>query len=66
MEFTWREEAPAAKNFGEGSVVVSAFPSAGLATTVAGHYMIRALGLPGSVDSSRRIFPRSPSSRGAR
>ncbi|MFI5413194.1 MAG: proteasome assembly chaperone family protein [Candidatus Lutacidiplasmatales archaeon] len=46
MEFTWREEAPAAKNFGEGSVVVSAFPSAGLATTVAGHYMIRALSLP--------------------
>jgi uncharacterized protein len=46
MEFTWREEAPAAKNFGPGSVVVSAFPSAGLATTVAGHYMIRALSLP--------------------
>jgi len=46
MEFTWREEAPASKNFGEGSVVVSAFPSAGLATTVAGHYMIRALTLP--------------------
>jgi predicted ATP-grasp superfamily ATP-dependent carboligase len=46
MEFTWREEAPAAKTFGEGSVLVSAFPSAGLATTVAGHYMIRALSLP--------------------
>jgi len=46
MEFTWREEAPAAKDFGPGSVVVSAFPSAGLATTVAGHYMIRALTLP--------------------
>jgi len=46
MEFTWREEAPAAKSFGEGSVLVSAFPSAGLATTVAGHYMIRALSLP--------------------
>jgi predicted ATP-grasp superfamily ATP-dependent carboligase len=46
MEFTWRDEAPAPKNFGEGSVVVSAFPSAGLATTVAGHYMIRALNLP--------------------
>ncbi|HEY1198384.1 MAG TPA: PAC2 family protein [Thermoplasmata archaeon] len=46
MEFTWREEAPAPKNFGEGSVLVSAFPSAGLATTVAGHYMIRALSLP--------------------
>jgi predicted ATP-grasp superfamily ATP-dependent carboligase len=46
MEFTWREEAPASSNFGAGSVVVSAFPSAGLATTVAGHYMIRALNLP--------------------
>lgn len=46
MEFTWREEAPASTNFGEGSVLVSAFPSAGLATTVAGHYMIRALNIP--------------------
>ena len=46
MEFTWRDEAPPSKNFGEGSVMVSAFPSAGLATTVAGHYMIRALNLP--------------------
>jgi len=46
MEFVWRDEAPVAKSFGERSVVVSAFPSAGLATTVAGHYMIRALGLP--------------------
>jgi len=46
MEFTWRDEAPLAKTFGEGSVLVSAFPSAGLATTVAGHYMIRALSLP--------------------
>lgn len=46
MEFTWRDEAPLAKTFGEGSVLVSAFPSAGLATTVAAHYMIRALSLP--------------------
>ncbi|HYB78992.1 MAG TPA: PAC2 family protein [Thermoplasmata archaeon] len=46
MEFTWRDEAPVAKSFGERSVVVSAFPSAGLATTVAAHYMIRALNLP--------------------
>jgi predicted ATP-grasp superfamily ATP-dependent carboligase len=46
MEFKWREEAADAANFGEGSAVVSAFPSAGLATTVAGHYMIRALSLP--------------------
>jgi uncharacterized protein len=46
MEYTWKEEAPPGKSFGEGSVLVSAFPSAGLATTVAGHYMIRALSLP--------------------
>ncbi len=46
MEFTWQEEAPEGENFGEGSVLISAFPSAGLATTVAAHYMIRALNLP--------------------
>ena len=46
VEFTWREEASASQNFGEGSVLVSAFPSAGLATIVAAHYMIRALKLP--------------------
>lgn len=46
MEFTWLEEAEASENFGEGSVLISSFPSAGLATTVAGHYMIRALNLP--------------------
>jgi len=46
MEFTWREEAATGKGIAEGSVMVSAFPSAGLATTVAAHYMIRALTLP--------------------
>ena len=46
MEFTWREEAPDGTNFERGSVVISAFPSAGLATIVAGHYIVRVLGLP--------------------
>ncbi len=46
VEFTWREEAAPAATFGPGSVVVSAFPSAGLATIVAAHYIIRALKLP--------------------
>ncbi len=46
VEFTWREEVPATENFRPGSVLVSAFPSAGLATIVAAHYMIRALKLP--------------------
>jgi predicted ATP-grasp superfamily ATP-dependent carboligase len=45
-EFVWRDEVPPEKNFGTGSVVVTAFPSAGLATTVAGHWAIRALKLP--------------------
>lgn len=46
VEFTWREEVPPSASYGPGSVVVSAFPSAGLATIVAAHYMIRALKLP--------------------
>ncbi|MGI0128687.1 MAG: proteasome assembly chaperone family protein [Thermoplasmata archaeon] len=46
MEFTWREEAPADPGLGAGSVVISAFPSAGLATIVAGHYIVRVLQLP--------------------
>jgi uncharacterized protein len=46
VEFVWRDEAPPAQNFGSGSVVISAFPSAGLATIVAGHYVVRALKLP--------------------
>ena len=46
MEFAWQEEVPDAENFGPGSVVLSAFPSAGLATIIAGHYMVRALKLP--------------------
>jgi predicted ATP-grasp superfamily ATP-dependent carboligase len=46
MEFTWREEATPETSFGPGSVVLSAFPSAGLATIVAGHYIARVLQLP--------------------
>ena len=46
MEFTWRDEAGGGANFAPGGVVVSAFPSAGLATIVAGHYILRALQLP--------------------
>jgi uncharacterized protein len=46
VEFTWKDEVPPAATFGAGSVLVSAFPSAGLATIVAGHYVIRALNLP--------------------
>ena len=45
-DYVWRDEVPPEKNFGTGSVVVTAFPSAGLATTVAGHWAIRALKLP--------------------
>jgi uncharacterized protein len=46
MEFVWREESPAAAPPAAGNVLLSSFPSAGLATTVAGHYMVRALKLP--------------------
>jgi predicted ATP-grasp superfamily ATP-dependent carboligase len=46
VEFVWREETSPSDGFGAGSVVISAFPSAGLATIVAAHYIIRALKLP--------------------
>jgi predicted ATP-grasp superfamily ATP-dependent carboligase len=46
VEFVWHEEVSPSESFGAGSVVVSAFPSAGLATIVAAHYIIRALKLP--------------------
>ncbi|MFY9717058.1 MAG: PAC2 family protein [Thermoplasmata archaeon] len=46
MEFVWRDESPEAALATPGNVLLSSFPSAGLATTVAGHYMIRALKLP--------------------
>jgi predicted ATP-grasp superfamily ATP-dependent carboligase len=46
MEFTWRDEVPPSPPPAPGSVLLSSFPSAGLATTVAGHYIVRALKLP--------------------
>jgi predicted ATP-grasp superfamily ATP-dependent carboligase len=46
MEYSWREESANAPALRPDSVILSSFPSAGLATTVAGHYMIRALKLP--------------------
>jgi predicted ATP-grasp superfamily ATP-dependent carboligase len=46
MEYEWKEENASAPALLPGAVVLSSFPSAGLATTVAGHYIIRALKLP--------------------
>jgi len=46
MEYEWTEENAGAPVLRPGAVVLSSFPSAGLATTVAGHYIIRALKLP--------------------
>lgn len=46
MDYTWKEENLTAPTLRSGAVILSSFPSAGLATTVAGHYMIRALQLP--------------------
>jgi len=45
VEFTWREEGPSAGGPGTGAVLVSSFPSAGLAATVAAHYIVRSLKL---------------------
>jgi uncharacterized protein len=45
-EFVWRDEAPAGQGPGTGAVLVSSFPSAGLAATVASHYIVRSLKLP--------------------
>jgi uncharacterized protein len=46
MEFRWSEEAPSGAALAKGSVVLSAFPSAGLATIVAAHYIVKVLQLP--------------------
>jgi predicted ATP-grasp superfamily ATP-dependent carboligase len=46
MEFTWQDEVTGGSVVGPGAVILSAFPSAGLATIIAGHYMVRALKLP--------------------
>jgi len=46
MEFVWRDEASASQGPGAGAVLVTSFPSAGLATTVASHYILRSLKLP--------------------
>ncbi|HYA10874.1 MAG TPA: PAC2 family protein [Thermoplasmata archaeon] len=46
MEFVWRDEATSGQAPGAGAVIVSSFPSAGLATTVASHYILRSLKLP--------------------
>jgi predicted ATP-grasp superfamily ATP-dependent carboligase len=51
--YVWRDDPHVPNPIAPGAVIVSAFPSAGLATTVAAHYMIRALSLPriGILDS---------------
>jgi len=46
MEFTWRDEGAAGSGLAAGSVLITAFPSAGLASIVAGHYIVRSLQLP--------------------
>lgn len=51
-EFTWKDVA-GTPSIQPGATILSCFPSAGLATTVAAHYMVRALKLPrvGSFES---------------
>ncbi|MGI0070946.1 MAG: proteasome assembly chaperone family protein [Thermoplasmata archaeon] len=45
MEFTWQAEGTDGSGVGRGAVLLSAFPSAGLASIVAGHYIVRSLHL---------------------
>jgi len=45
MEFVWTDDQGPSV-FEPGGVLLSSFPSAGFATTVAAHYMIQTLGLP--------------------
>ena len=46
MPFEWRSTDSAAPAFSPGGIVLSSFPSAGLAATVAGHYIVKTLKLP--------------------
>jgi predicted ATP-grasp superfamily ATP-dependent carboligase len=46
MAFEWRDTSPADPAFAPGGIVLSSFPSAGLAATVAGHYIVKTLKLP--------------------
>jgi uncharacterized protein len=45
-EFTWTDDEGAGEPLKPGATILSAFPSAGLATIIAAHYMVRALKLP--------------------
>ena len=51
-EFVWKD-VPGNPPLAPGATILSCFPSAGLATTVAAHYMVRAMKLPriGGFDS---------------
>ena len=53
-EFAWKDDEGTAPALTPGATLLSAFPSAGLATIIAAHYMVRALKLPrtGRFDSS--------------
>jgi predicted ATP-grasp superfamily ATP-dependent carboligase len=46
MPLEWRNTDPSAPPFAAGGIVLSSFPSAGLAATVAGHYIVKTLKLP--------------------
>lgn len=46
MSFEWRDTSPSAASVPAGGIVLASFPSAGLAATVAGHYIVKTLKLP--------------------
>jgi predicted ATP-grasp superfamily ATP-dependent carboligase len=52
ISYRWLDE-PGAPQIAPGAVLVTSFPSAGLAATVAAHYIVRAMNLPriGQLDS---------------
>ncbi|MCI4350950.1 MAG: PAC2 family protein [Thermoplasmata archaeon] len=52
MAYFWRDE-PGVEGLADGGVVLVSFPSAGLAATVAAHFIVRSLNLPriGTIDS---------------
>jgi predicted ATP-grasp superfamily ATP-dependent carboligase len=46
MSLEWRNSDSSVPAFAPGGIVLSSFPSAGLAATVAGHYIVKTLKLP--------------------
>jgi predicted ATP-grasp superfamily ATP-dependent carboligase len=46
LTLTWRDTGTGSAPLADGGIVLSSFPSAGLAATIAGHYIVKTLKLP--------------------